>query len=138
MRFVLDNSISMRWLFHDGTETDLRYAELVLASLVKNTIFVPEIWWLEVINVIARAEAQEQLAETKSQKFLSMMCQIPIETDSLSQARAWENILPLAREYKLTSYDAAYLELAIRQNLALATLDNTLAKAAKLAGITLF
>ena len=131
MLFVLDNSVSMRWLFKDGTEADLLYAEQVLEALKEGSSVVPGVWWLEVSNVIAQAEAQQLLPETQSRKFLDTLQKMPITVDSSPVEQLWEQTLHLARKFKISVYDATYLELAIRQNIVLATLDTDLARAAR-------
>ena len=138
MLFVLDNSVSMRWLFKDGTEADLLYAEQVLEALKEGSSVVPGVWWLEVSNVIARAEAQQLLPETQSRKFLDTLQKMPITVDSSPVEQLWEQTLHLARKFKISAYDAAYLELAIRQKIVLATLDTDLARAARQSKTPLF
>ena len=138
MLFVLDNSVSMRWIFKDGTEADLLYAEQVLEALKEGSAVVPGVWWLEVSNVIVRAEAQQLLPETQSRKFLDTLRKIPITVDSSPVEQLWEQTLHLARKFKISAYDAAYLELAIRQNIVLATLDADLARAARQSKTQLF
>ena len=138
MLFVLDNSVSMRWLFKDGTEADLLYAEQVLEALKEGSAVVPGVWWLEVSNVIVRAEAQQLLPETQSRKFLNTLRKIPITVDSSPVEQLWEQTLHLARKFHVSAYDAAYLELAIRQNIVLATLDADLALAARQSKTQLF
>ena len=138
MLFVLDNSVSMRWLFKDGTEADLLYAEQVLEALKEGSAVVPVVWWLEVSNVIARTEAQQLLPETQSRKFLDTLRKMPITVDSSPVEQLWEQTLHLARKFKISAYDAAYLELAIRQNIVLATLDADLARAARQSKTQLF
>jgi predicted nucleic acid-binding protein len=138
MLFVLDNSVSMRWLFKDGTEADLLYAEQVLEALKEGSAVVHGVWWLEVSNVIVRAEAQQLLPETQSRKFLDTLRKIPITVDSSPVEQLWEQTLHLARKFHVSAYDAAYLELAIRQNIVLATLDADLARAARQSKTQLF
>ena len=138
MLFVLDNSVSMRWLFKDGTEADLLYAEQVLEALKEGSAVVPGVWWLEVSNVIVRAEAQQLLPETQSRKVLDTLRKIPITVDSSPVEQLWEQTLHLARKFHVSAYDAAYLELAIRQNIVLATLDADLARAARQSKTQLF
>lgn len=138
MLFVLDNSVSMRWLFKDGTEADLLYAEQVLEALKEGSAVVPGVWWLEVSNVIVRAEAQQLLPETQSRKSLDTLRKIPITVDSSPVEQLWEQTLHLARKFHVSAYDAAYLELAIRQNIVLATLDADLARAARQSKTQLF
>ena len=128
MRFVLDNSITMRWLFADGTAADLAYARGVLECLddVEALAHVPAIWPLEVGNVIARAEVKGLIAEARSSEFLAVLSDMAIRIDPATAAHALTDTLSLARRFGLSTYDAAYLELALRENLPLATLDKDL------------
>ena len=135
MNFVLDNSVTMRWFFGDGKPAELRYAGLVLDSLNKASAVVPVTWGLEVANVIARAEAKAIVTEARSRTFLELLEGINIEVDQATFSRSLSDTLQLARRYRLSAYDASYLELAPRRSLPLATLDEDLQKAAKNAGV---
>ena len=137
MNFVIDNSVVMRWFFGDGKPQDMRYARSVLEQLKSAHAIVPSVWGLEVVNVITRAESQELVTEARSEAILEMLAGIAIEVDSASSQHARISTLNLARQYKLSSYDASYLELALRQGVALASLDTDLRKAAKKAGVTI-
>lgn len=138
MNFVIDNSVVMRWFFGDGKPLDLRYASGVLDAMQSGNAIVPSVWGLEVANVISRAEAQGLVTEARSEAFLEMLVGLAIEVDGGSADHALSSTLNLARRYKLSSYDASYLELALRQGVALATLDADLRKAAKKAGVEIF
>lgn len=135
MNFVLDNSVTMRWFFGDGKPAELRYAGLVLDSLNKASAIVPVTWGLEVANVIARAEAKAIVTEARSRTFLELLEGINVEVDQATFSRSLSDTLQLARRYRLSAYDASYLELALRRSLPLATLDEDLQKAAKNAGV---
>jgi predicted nucleic acid-binding protein len=135
MRFVLDNSVTMRWLFGDGSPGDQVYVRLVLDSIEDGNVIVPGVWCLEVANVIARAEAKYGLTEARSMEFVHLLQQMQIQIDTETCAHAMGDTLQLARRYNLSAYDASYLELALREGLALATLDEELLKAAKKAGV---
>ncbi|MDP2430725.1 MAG: type II toxin-antitoxin system VapC family toxin [Pseudomonadota bacterium] len=136
MRFVLDNSVVMRWLFQDGTPEAMDYARHILDLLTKEdgVALTPCIWALEVGNVIARAESRGLLQEARSAEFLGILNDMAIDTDVRSTAQALGDTLQLARRYKLSTYDAAYLELALREGLPLATNDEALRKALAVAG----
>jgi predicted nucleic acid-binding protein len=138
MRFVLDNSITMRWLFKNGRKQDLDYAFRLLAAMETSQALVPNLWHLEVVNVLVSAEEDGLLAEAESQTFLEHLRQMPIVTDPATAKAAFDNTVHLARRYRLSAYDAAYLELAIREEVALATLDGELRKAVTKAGVQLF
>jgi predicted nucleic acid-binding protein len=133
--FVLDNSVTMRWFFGDGKPHELAYAGKVLDAMKKDAALVPVTWGLEVANVIARAEAKALVTEARSGTFLEMLEGVDIKVDAATFAHALSDTLQLARRYKLSAYDASYLELALRLGLPLATLDGELQKAAKKAGV---
>lgn len=138
MSFVLDNSVTMRWFFGDGKPQELAYAGKVLEATKEANALVPVTWGLEVANVIAKAEAKALVTEARSGAFLEMLGDIDIEVDTATFVYALSNTLQLARRYRLSAYDASYLELALRLGLPLATLDEELQKAAKKAGVKKF
>lgn len=138
MSFVLDNSVTMRWFFGDGKPQELAYASRVLDAMKHDQAIVPVTWGLEVANVIAKAEAKAWVTEARSEAFLAMLGDVDIEVDTATFTHALTDTLQLARRYKLSAYDASYLELALRSGLPLATLDEDLQKAAKKAGLKKF
>ena len=138
MSFVLDNSVTMRWFFGDGKPQELTYAGNVLDAMKNTNALVPVTWGLEVANVIARAEAKGLVTEARSADFLERLEGADIDVDMGTFAHALSDILQLARRYKLSAYDASYLELALRQGIPLATLDVDLRNAAKKAGVKSF
>lgn len=138
MNFVLDNSVTMRWYFGDGTPRELGYAGDVLDAMKVASALVPVTWGLEVSNVIARAEAKALVTEARSEMFLEMLAGADITVDAATFAHALKSALQIARRYRLSAYDASYLELALREGLPLATLDDDLQKAAKRAGVKRF
>ena len=125
MRFVLDNSVAMRWLLKDGTEQRLAYADKVLGLLTQDSgeAVVPGIWALEVANVIVKAQAKGLVSEARATAFIGLLDEMGIAVDESTSARALGDTLQLARRFKLSSYDASYLELALREGLPLAALD---------------
>ncbi len=138
MSFVLDNSVTMRWFFGDGKPQQLAYAGKVLDAMKDGSALVPVTWGLEAANVIARAEAKGLVTEARSGAFLEMLEGVDIEVDADTFPHALSDTLQLARRYKLSAYDASYLELALRHGMPLATLDEDLQKAAKKAGVKKF
>ena len=138
MSFVLDTSVTMRWFFGDGKPQELSYAGKVLDAMKKANALVPVTWGLEVANVIARAEAKGWVTEARSGAFLEMLQDVDIEVDAATFQHALSDTLQLARRYKLSAYDASYLELALRSGIPLATLDEDLQKAARKAGVKKF
>lgn len=138
MSFVLDNSVTMRWFFGDGKPQELAYAGKVLDAMQGVKALVPMTWGLEVANVIAKAKENGLVTESRNGAFLEMLEGVAIEVDAATFAHSLSDTLQLARRYKLSAYDASYLELALRTGLQLATLDDDLQKAAKKAGVKKF
>lgn len=138
MSFVLDNSVAMCWLLNDGRPADVTYALKVLDTLKTTLAVVPSLFALEAANVVAKAEAKGLVHEARTQAFVATLMRLNIATDKATAAHALGETLNLARRYKLSAYDAAYLELALREALPLATLDADLEKAAKKAGVRRF
>lgn len=135
--FVLDNSVAMRWLLKTRKLADQQYAESVLDSLPDGNALVPNLWHLEATSVLLSAEKSDEISLGEIEGFISQLENLPILTDSMTSNQAFNRILTLARAYKLSSYDAAYLELAIREGAPLATLDKGLIKAAIKADVAL-
>lgn len=137
---MLDASVTMSWLLADGKPSSRDYAQAVLEAMKQpeTRAEVPITWGLEIANVIGRAEAKGFLLQAQSEAFLDMLSNIPIVVDQATFSRALGETLNLVRRYRLSSYDASYLELALRAGIPLATLDDDLAKAAKQAGVKRF
>ena len=128
----------MRWLLASTKPADQRYAERVLESLARVDAKVPDLWHLEVANVLLAAEKRNQTHAGESERFVDQLESLPIYVDNLTCQKAFNRTLSLARAYGLSSYDAAYLELAIREGSPLATLDRNLRKAATRNRIALY
>ena len=126
--FVMDNSVVMAWCFDDEASS---YTDAIQDLLAQNFAFVPSIWPLEVTNVLLVAERKKRISKAASGHFIAMLSQLPIVVDSNEPKRVFHDVLSLARQYKLTSYDASYIELAIRKGLPIASLDKAILKAAK-------
>ena len=139
MRCVLDASVTLTWLLKDAGERSEAYAFDVLRQIRApgSEIHVPVTWGLEIGNVIARSEAKGIVTEAQSEGFLALLSAVPISVDGSTATHALSETLQLARRYRLSSYDASYLELAMRAGLPLATLDEALQKSATKAGVKL-
>jgi predicted nucleic acid-binding protein len=132
---VLDASVSLAWCFEDESAA---LPERVLDVLETGTeMLAPSIWPLEVANALLIAERRKRITNAEATAFLQRISKLPILVEPIPPSRAFEHILPVARQYQLTEYDAAYVELALREALPLATLDAKLRRAARSAGLTL-
>lgn len=134
MPFVLDTSVAMSWCFEDETAP---YADRVLELLRADVALTPAIWPLEVANATRTAERRGRLASAELARFVELLSGLPISVDDSALARAMGSVLDAARAYGLTSYDASYLELAMREGVPLATQDARLVEAATRAGVNL-
>jgi predicted nucleic acid-binding protein len=131
--FVLDNSVSMRWCFEPSAHP---YADAILQNIVAgDDAVVPVLWLYEVSAVLARAQHRGVLSPEKVSGFITDLEALDIIADEESAERIFPDVHRLALAYRLTSYDAAYLELALRRHLPLATLDDDLIRASQAAGV---
>ncbi len=135
MRFVLDNSVAMLWLLPQSQPAGIDYAEAVLDELGRQGAIVPGLWPLEAANVVAKAQSRGVVTAQQATSFVDLLGQLDIVVDAATAVHALGRTLELARRHRLSAYDAAYLELALRQRCALATLDTALAAAADAAGV---
>jgi predicted nucleic acid-binding protein len=111
------------------------YADSVLSRLAGGeTAIVPVLWFYEASAVLARERNRGTLPAPKADEFLAELKYLNILADEESAGRAFTDVRRLAIAYRLTSYDAAYLEVALRRNLPLASLDDELIRASKAAG----
>ena len=136
MKFVLDASVALLWLVPQSNASGVNYAEAVLTALKESQALVPSLFALETSNVIVKVECKGIVTQADTQRFITLLGQLNIATDEATMAHALGDTLNLARRYKLSAYDAAYLELALRKGLPLATLDADLLKAATTAGVS--
>ncbi len=132
--FVLDASMTLSWAFEDESTP---FTVGVLKSLETVHAIVPALWPFEVANVLSAAERRGRINAAAQAEFLERLRLLPIEIERRPAAWLAQQILPLTRTYRLSAYDAAYLELAIRDGLPLATLDDELRRAASAAGVAL-
>ena len=131
MAFVLDASITLCWAFADEEHP---LAGAALDHLQQGEARVPSLWWFEVRNALVINERRGRLTEAETSFFLRNLAPLAINVD---RSPAEGGLLSLARQHHLTVYDAAYLELAQRDGLTLATLDTALRQAAKAVGVPL-
>jgi predicted nucleic acid-binding protein len=133
--FVLDGSLALAWYFKD--EADL-CADAVAASFPAARAAVPQVWPLEVADAVLMGERRKRSTEAQAAQWLAYLRMLPIAVDDETNDRAWVEVLSLARTHHLSAYDAAYLELALRRGLPLATLDDKLKAAASAVGVPAF
>jgi predicted nucleic acid-binding protein len=125
MPFVLDASVAACWAFEDE---DHPVAALALERVGADEACVPSLWWFEVRNTLIVNERRGRLTESDTTAFLRALARLNIAVDRSPDEA---DVLMLARRRRLTVYDAAYLELARREGVPLATLDTALAAAAR-------
>ncbi|BDA68533.1 ribonuclease VapC [Calothrix sp. PCC 7716] len=134
MQFFLDCSVSISWCLVDENSD---YANSILAMMPYSKAFVPEIWSLEIANVLLVAERRNRMTQKQSSEAIDLLQSLLIQVDTSTHANALGATLVLGRQEVLAAYDAAYLELALRLQLPLATLDTRLAEAATRCGVDL-
>jgi predicted nucleic acid-binding protein len=133
--FVLDGSVTMVWGFEDEAD---EYAEAILERMPDLQAHVPSLWPLEVANALLVGERRRRITPADTARFLAILGSFPILVDDETVAHAWADTTHLARAHNLSSYDTAYLELAIRLGLPLAALDGKLKAAATTVGVPLY
>jgi predicted nucleic acid-binding protein len=129
---VVDASVALAWCFPDEAND---YADAVLVALEGHPVLVPAVWALEVTNAVVVAERRKRIGQPEIRRFVELLGGLTSNEESLPVAANVGNILPLAREYGLSAYDASYLDVALRHGVPLATLDSGLEKAARSAGV---
>ena len=132
--FVIDASAVLAWCFEDegGPEADA-----LIEQVAAEGASVPGLWPLEIANGLVMGERRGRISQAESAAFVAMIEELPIVADQATGARALHATMSLAREHELTAYDAAYLELAMRLGLPLATGDRKLRTAARRVGVAL-
>lgn len=131
MGFVLDASVTACWAFQDEDHPDARAA---FDRIRAEEAVVPSLWWFEVRSILVVNERRQRIAESDTGAFLMHLSRLRIRVDRDPDE---STVLRLARSHRLSVYDAAYLELAHREKLPLATLDARLRKAAAGEGLAL-
>ncbi|HZK99749.1 MAG TPA: type II toxin-antitoxin system VapC family toxin [Caulobacteraceae bacterium] len=132
MSLVLDASMAIAWLFG---EVSTEAADQVMRRVATRGAFVPSLWRLEVANVLRSAVRRGRCDEGYADQSLGRLARMPIRLDDETDAHAWGAIRVLSREEDLTPYDAAYLELALRRGLPMASNDVALIAAAGRRGV---
>ena len=132
--FVVDASVALAWCFADEAS---EVADGVLDRLVSDHALAPAIWPLEIANALRTAEKRGRLQPADVAQIRELLVSLPVTVEMVDLEDAVGGILDLARRLELTAYDAAYLELAARRSLALATVDDQLRAACAQSGVDL-
>jgi predicted nucleic acid-binding protein len=132
--FVLDASLTLSWAFEDEATP---FTDDVLKRLKQSSALAPALWPFEVASVLSTAERQGRIQPDQQTEFLEWLRQLPVAIEHRPAIWLCQQILPLTRAHRLSAYDAAYLELARRESLPLATLDADLQTAARAHGVPL-
>ena len=129
---ILDCSIVMAWCFDDESTPETNQIQDRMAN---EAAVVSGLWYLEISNVLALAEKRKRITSEGSQQFLQLLTVFDIQVDDDAPRRAFGHLLPLCRTHGLTSYEAVYLDLLIRRQIPLASLNDPLRKAATTLGL---
>jgi predicted nucleic acid-binding protein len=129
---VLDSSVTLSWCFDDE---HTGATDALLEQVVESGAQAPSLWPLEVLNALTMAERRGRIDSAQRQQLAGFLHDLPVTIDAETATQAWATTSRLAARYRLTIYDAAYLELAQRLGLPLATLDKELRAAARALGV---
>jgi predicted nucleic acid-binding protein len=130
---VLDSSVALGWCFEDQHTAAMK---LVLQQVVEASALAPQLWPLEVLNGLAMAERRGRLDTPTRERLEGFLRELPVALDDDTGPDAWTRTVPLAHRFQLSVYAAAYLELAQRQQLPLASMDESLRRAGTELGLT--
>ena len=134
MSFVVDDSVALAWCIEDEqTEAIMSLLDRVCDEGAN----APQLWPIEALNGLLMAERRKRMDSVLRRRLTGFLQALPIEIDTETAGLTWTEIAELAERHRLTSYDATYLELALRLGLPLATTDKALAAAAASAGVSL-
>jgi predicted nucleic acid-binding protein len=136
MPLVVDASVALAWALPDESSP---YADAVLAVVEQEGLRVPDLWAREIANGLAVAYMRKRITSPDEKAFLAALARLSIKVEEASAAlTVIRDGTAAAMRYGLTAYDAAYVDLAARERLTLATLDTRMRKAAEQSGITIF
>ncbi|MDD5308806.1 MAG: type II toxin-antitoxin system VapC family toxin [Deltaproteobacteria bacterium] len=133
--WAMDASLALAWALPDER---VDAADAFFRRMAVDDVRVPAVFWYEIANAIAVSARRRRIALADARRLLDVFSRLPVKTDAQIGQPSLVPLGATARAHDLSSYDAAYLELAARRGLGLATLDDRLAAAAKRAGIEVF
>lgn len=134
MSFVLDNSVALAWCFEDERTPAVL---ALLDRLTEAGAMAPQLWPIEAMNGLLTAERRGRITGLERQRLAGFLHALPISIDDQTANQVWTATAQLAGQHRLSAYDAAYLELAQRLALPLATRDQALIVAAEAIGVSL-
>jgi predicted nucleic acid-binding protein len=132
MNFVLDASVTMAWCFKDEQTSS---TDALLNQLEASKAFAPRIWTLEIGNILLSACRKQRINYASATEFINLLTALDIQIDEAVATKSFHDIFMLAHAEGLTTYDTAYLELAMRLGLPLATRDRQLSEVAARLGV---
>lgn len=132
MSFVIDNSVALAWCFEDEQTAEIM---ALLDRVAEAGAIAPQLWPIEALNGLLTAERRGRIDRETRRRLGGFLQDLPISIDEDMASRAWTRTADLAEQHRLTAYDAAYLELALRLGSPLATRDAALIAAAKMLGV---
>jgi len=132
MSLVLDSSLCLAWCFEDERTPEVL---AVFERVVEEGVVVPTLWRYEIANALLMAQRRKRIDAERRTRLLQALSELDVEEDRAPEGDPWRAMVQLADLHRLTVYDAAYLELAQRRRLPLATLDKALLDAARKAGV---
>jgi predicted nucleic acid-binding protein len=130
--FIVDSSVALSWCFEEEHTSE---TQALLKRIGESGAHAPLLWPLEVLNGLRMAERRKRISPDRRQDHNKFLKNLPVILDPDTAVQGWADTMLLSVRYDLTLYDTAYLELALRRELPLATLDADLRKAAKKAGV---
>ena len=133
MEIVIDSSLALAWALPD--ETSARADRLLGRLREEDVLWVPALWWYEIANALMMAERRRRLKEVDRLALIRLYEHLPIQTDSYLTTHTVREIQTLALSHHLSAYDAAYVELASRKAIALASLDKRIVQASQDLGL---
>jgi predicted nucleic acid-binding protein len=130
--FVIDSSVALSWCFEDERTPATK---ALLERVGESGAVAPQLWPTEVLNGLMMAERRQRIDASRRRQLADFLRDLPVMLDPETAIHLWSATQGLAERFRLTTYDATYLELAQRKHLALASLDNALRKAATALGV---